>query len=275
MNINAQLAKIILQKLKSKLFLCLVLLTFLAGQGFSQSVSIRIGLSKASPNYVNWLKRSNALVITVNLFLMPVDSALEELGRCNGLLVTGGEDVYPGLYGKETDTARCTEMNRHRDSLEIALVSQAIDAKMPVFAVCRGLQLVNVFLKGTLVIDIPEDIGTSVIHQSDDYLHCFHTVSVPAKSQLSSLCRCDSALVTSNHHQAIDRLSPLLRAGAFAGDGLPESIEWENPAGRSFLLGVQWHPERMEKSNPLSGALADEFIRQASLYAESINKNNR
>ena len=241
----------------------------LPGCGFTQGVSLRIGLSKASPNYENWLKRSNPAVIPVNLYVLPIDSAVGELGRCDALLLTGGEDVYPGWYGKVADTARCTEMNRHRDSLDMALISKALACNMPVFAVCRGHQILNVFLKGSLVIDIPQDIGTRVIHQMDDYQHCFHSVTVSGQSLLSSISHCDTARVTSNHHQSIERLSPLLKANAYADDKVVEGIEWENPEGKSFLLGVQWHPERMEKTSPLSGSLADEFLKQASSYAAS------
>ena len=208
-------------------------------------------------------------MIPVNLYLMPVDSAVRELSRCAGLLLTGGEDVYPGWYGKEADTARCTDMNRHRDSLEMALIDRAFTGRMPVFAVCRGHQILNVFLKGSLIIDIPQDIGKSVLHQSDDYLHCFHPVTIPAGTLLSAISKCDTGRVTSNHHQAVGHLSPLLKANAFSPDNLAEGIEWKQPEGKSFLLGVQWHPERMEKSNPLSGPLADEFTRQARLYAAS------
>ena len=82
-------------------------------------------------------------------------------------------------------------------------------------------------------------------------------------------------MVTSNHHQAVDILSPELVANAYAGDNLVEGVEWKHPAGKSFLLGVQWHPERMEKSNPLSGPLADEFIRQATIYALKQNQFNK
>ena len=254
-------------KTSFKVLFCLLAGFLPPDHGFSQTPILKIGLSKSTRNYEDWLKRSNPAVILINLYVLPIDSALRELSQCDGLLLTGGEDLYPGWYGKEYDTARCTEMNRHRDSLDIALISKALDVKMPVFAVCRGHQILNVFLNGTLIIDIPKDVGTKVIHQCDDYLHCFHSVMVPKKSLLSKISHCDSAMVTSNHHQAIERLSPLLIANACSNENLIEGIEWQHPAGKSFLLGVQWHPERMEKKNPLSGPLADEFIRQAELYS--------
>ncbi len=232
-----------------------------------QPAPLKIGLSKASPNYVNWLKRADPSVQTVDLYALPITAAVQQLGRCSGLLLTGGEDVYPGRYGKEYDTARCTEMNRHRDSLDMALIGKALELKMPVVGVCRGAQILNVYLGGSLIVDIPKDLGTGTIHQCDDYLNCFHPVTTGKKSLLGSICMCDSSRVTTNHHQAVDRLSPQLAANAFSADKLVEGVEWLNPDGKSFLLGVQWHPERMDRSNPLSGRIAEEFLLQCATFS--------
>ncbi len=240
--------------------------------GCAREIPVMIGISKASPNYLNWLKRSDSTLLTKDLYSLPIDSAVLALNGCSALLLTGGEDVYPGWYGKESDTGRCTEMNRRRDTLDMALISRALELKMPVFAVCRGHQIFNVALEGKLIIDIPKDFDTSTCHQCEDYLHCFHSVMVEPNSLLAKITNCDSARVTTNHHQAVELLSPLLRSNAKAPDGLIEGIEWINPAGRSFLIGVQWHPERMEKTNPLSGPLADELYRQARLYSSRTDK---
>jgi putative glutamine amidotransferase len=256
----------------------LIAFIFIAGgslwfnPAYCQPAPVKIGLSKASPNYVNWLKRADPSIQTIDLYLLPVASAVQQLGTCSGLLVTGGEDVYPGRYGKEYDTARCTEMNPHRDSLDMALIEKALALKMPVFGVCRGHQILNVYLGGTLVIDIPQDIGRRVKHQCDDYQHCDHGVQVRKTTLLGSICMCDSASVTTNHHQAVDHLSPLLIANATSDDNLVEGVEWKNPEEKSFLIGVQWHPERMDRSNPLSGRLAEEFILQSAVYSLKIQK---
>jgi len=239
---------------------------FLINPSFSQLVPVKIGISKASPNYINWLSRADSSVITVNLYQMPIDSAVACLRTCDGFLVSGGEDVYPGLYGKEFDTARCTEMNRHRDSLEIALIGKALELKMPIIGICRGHQILNVSLGGTLIVDIPTDVPAHLTHQCEDYLHCHHPVKVKGKTQLSLISRCDSAIVTTNHHQAVDHLSPMLAVNAVSGDRVIEGIEWKDSVGKSFLIGVQWHPERMEKNNPLSGKLADIFIEKSKVY---------
>jgi putative glutamine amidotransferase len=243
-------------------------------QGCSRPVPLKIAISKTSPNYEHWLKQADSAAVLVNLYTLPIDSALMALSVCDGLLLTGGEDVYPAWYGRESDTVRCTEMNPHRDSLDIALIGKALDLKMPVFGICRGHQILNVYLGGKLVIDIPADYPSLVKHQCEDYLHCFHNVNITKHSLLSSLCKCDSFPVTTNHHQAVDQLSPLLAVCARSNDSLVEGIEWLHPEGKSFLIGVQWHPERMERKNPLSGPLADEFIRQSVDFSSQHKKNH-
>jgi putative glutamine amidotransferase len=262
------------QKNGMHVLLCVIAGLMILGQGCSRPVPLKIGISKASPNYIHWLKQADSTVILVNLYNLPIDSAVMELSECDGLLLTGGEDVYPAWYGKEPDTMRCIEMNPHRDSLDIALIAKALELKMPVFGICRGHQILNVYLGGKLIIDIPEDYPSAITHQCEDYLHCFHNVNIIPNTLLSSLSKCDSFSVTTNHHQAIDQLSPLLTVNARANDNLIEGIEWQHRDGKSFLMGVQWHPERMEKANPLSGQLADEFIRQAITFS-SLHKKNK
>lgn len=226
-----------------------------------------IAISKASDNYINWLKRADSTVQYVNLYSLTVDSALSVLNNCNGLLLTGGEDIYPGIYANESDTDRCGEIDFYRDTLEINLVLRALDLKMPVFGVCRGEQLLNVVFGGELFIDIPQDFDTTVPHRCDDYLSCFHMVYVENNSFLHTLCKCDSAKVTSNHHQAVKVLPSDLKANARGPDGLIEGVELADREGQPFFQAVQWHPERMEKENPLSGPLAEAFIAQCRIFA--------
>ncbi|MEI6887807.1 MAG: gamma-glutamyl-gamma-aminobutyrate hydrolase family protein [Bacteroidales bacterium] len=232
---------------------------------------VKIALSKASANYIQWLTKANPDIEIINLYALNKNVALDFLNNCDGLLLTGGEDVYPGWYGKEADTSRCTGFNLRRDSLEMAVLSRAMEMKMPVFGVCRGHQLLNVYLGGKLVIDIPADYNKSLTHMCQDYLHCFHQVYVLRNSALYQLTGIDSASVTTNHHQAVDILSPLLTVSARSADGLIEGVEWLNPVSKNFLIGVQWHPERMEISNPLSGRLAEKFINECTAYKNTKN----
>jgi len=242
--------------------------------GCSRERPVKIALSKASPNYINWLKGTGSTLIPVDLYSFSIDSALRIMDGCSGLLLTGGEDIYPGFYGSESDTGRCSVTNCHRDTLEIFLIGKALEMKMPVMGICRGAQILNVYLGGKLIIDIPSDIKKSVIHQCEDYLHCFHTVFVTRGTTLHQIIQCDSGMVTTNHHQAVQVLSPFLKENTRSGDSLVEGIEWRDPDGKSFLIGVQWHPERMEKTNSLSGKLASEFIRQVKIFSSLHIKKN-
>lgn len=253
------------------LIIAILLLSFLFSDIFNnvvigQPAPIKIGVSKAAPNYIKWLQRVDGTIATIDLFNLPIESAVTALGTCDGLLLTGGEDVYPGWYGKEPDTIRCTEMDRHRDSLDMKLIAKALELKMPVLGICRGHQILNVFLGGTLIVDIPSDVPAHITHQCEDYLRCHHMVTVEKGNLLSKICITDSALVTTNHHQSVDRIAPVLVRNAFSGDHVVEGFEWKEPEGKSFLLGVQWHPERMEKNNPLSGRLAETFIEKSSEF---------
>lgn len=248
-------------------FLFLSVLLFLSCK--KEPGPLKIAVSKASTNYLAWLSRADSGVQTVNLFEMNIAEAKKELESCDGLLLTGGEDVYPGWYGKETEFSRTTGCDFRRDSLEMSVLDLAMELRMPVFGICRGHQLLNVYLGGKLIVDIPSDFGTTTIHQCEDYLKCFHQVYIPRNTLMYSLTAADSATVTTNHHQAVEILSPLLIVNARSADGLTEGTEWLNPYGKNFIMGVQWHPERMAEENPLSGKLAEKFLSECQAYKKN------
>jgi putative glutamine amidotransferase len=236
----------------------------------SNDQGLRIAISKEgkSKNYSGWLKRYDENITWFNLYPLGIDSALRLLETCNGLLLTGGEDVFPGIYGKINDTADCGTINRYRDSLEFALITAALDARMPMIGICRGEQILNVSFGGTLHIDIPTDFDTIVIHRQKDWRNCFHSVELLPNTRLFALSGVESGEVTSNHHQGIEILGQGLRISALANDGLPEAIEWNNPDGKGFLMAVQWHPERMDTLHPLSAPIAKKFLLEASKFYE-------
>jgi len=229
---------------------------------------LRIALSSGSENYINWVHRGDSLAEIVDMKAMQIDSALKLLAGCDAIIFTGGEDVMPAYYGKVTDSARC-ESNPGRDSLEMALISEALKLKMPVFGVCRGQQILNVALGGTLIIDIPTDHPGNVIHRQDDYLHCFHHVNITPNSQLKGISKADTGMVTSNHHQAIEKPAPGIRIVAWSTDSIAEAIEWADPSAKPFLMAVQWHPERMETSSALSMPLINAFLEAANKKRQS------
>ena len=175
----------------------------------------------------------------------PVAAALEGVG---GLLLTGGEDVAPALYGEEKHAAT-VEVAPERDAFEIALVKEARRIGLPIFAICRGIQVLNVAFGGTLVQDIPTQMPsalphafTTPPHKAFDYAHdvWVDTNSLLAKLMAERLNGSDSCAVNSRHHQAVKDVAPGFKVVATAPDGIIEAIE--DPAAQ-FCLGVQWHPE--------------------------------
>ena len=237
---------------------------------------IRIAVSKAMPNYLKWLKKGDSTCTLVNMYDIDLKSALISLEDCSGLLVTGGEDVQPEIYGKGSEKKRCKEMDPRRDTLEIALIRKAIEMKIPIVGICRGEQIINVALGGTLIIDIPTEVKGNVVHQCVDYLGCYHRISGLQGTLMSQIVMTDSGFVASNHHQAIDRLAPGLKICAWSDDRIIEGIEWEHPKDKSWLIAVQWHPERMDISNAWSGKLLTEFIQQVKKFHDaSANKTDQ
>ena len=225
---------------------------------------LRIALSSGSENYINWVHRGDSLAEIIDMKGIQMDSALKLLAGCDGIIFTGGEDVVPSYYGKGYDSTRC-ESNPGRDSLEFELIRESLRLKIPVFGVCRGQQILNVALGGTLIIDIPTDHPGKVIHRQDDYLNCFHQVSVINGSTLHSITKADTGMVTSNHHQAIEQAAPGIRIVAWSTDSIAEAIEWADPAAKPFLMAVQWHPERMDEKSPLSMPLVKALLEAASI----------
>jgi len=172
----------------------------------------------------------------------------EALRGAGGLLLTGGDDVSPSRYG-ETSHSATVDGAPERDEFEIALVQEARRIGMPILAICRGIQVLNVACGGTLVQDIPTQVENALdhsfkvpAHKPFDYAHdvWVDDNSLLAKLMTERLNGSDSCAVNSRHHQAVKTVAPGFRVVATAPDGIIEAIE--DPSAR-FCLGVQWHPE--------------------------------
>jgi putative glutamine amidotransferase len=189
-------------------------------------------------------------------------SLVEQL---DGVLLTGGGDIDPALYGEDRHPT-VSDAEPGRDEFEIDLARRAMDRDLPLLAICRGAQVLNVAAGGTLVQDIPSAIATSVMHTIDTPKDAIaHEVSVAAGSHLeralgSLVTGQGSCRVNSRHHQSVARLGRALVASATAPDGVIEAIE--APDAR-FCVGVQWHPENFRQSGEFR-PLFDAFVRAAS-----------
>jgi putative glutamine amidotransferase len=179
------------------------------------------------------------------------DSLRELYDLLDGLVLTGGEDVEPARYG-ETTVHPSVEVVPERDAAEFRLLEWALGDGLPVLAICRGMQVLNVALGGTLHQDLPTDRSAGLAHnqaKADPPIprtRPSHDVAVVAGSRLAGIVGDGALAVNSMHHQGIRRLAPSLVPVAHAADGLVEGVEAADPAG-SFLVGVQWHPEELAR----------------------------
>jgi len=178
----------------------------------------------------------------------------------DGLIVTGGADVHPSLYGQRV-LERCGEIDEERDRFEIGLLRACHDRARPFLGICRGLQVLNVALGGTLYQDLAYRPGTDPAHMSprERRADLAHPVTVAARSRLAAILGARPIPVTSTHHQVIRDLAPGLVASAAAPDGVIEAIE--DPSG--LVLAVQWHPERMVGRYPEQAALFRWLVQSA------------
>jgi putative glutamine amidotransferase len=194
----------------------------------------------------------------------PEDAASAVLDGLDGLILTGGLDVQPELYGAERDP-RTDPARPDRDEWELALYRGAEERRMPVLAICRGLQLVNVARGGTLHQHLPESLGTER-YRVGGGVFATNTVEVSADSRLAGILGAGPFDVHSYHHQGIDRLGDGLVAVADTGDGLVQAFE--SAPGEGYLVGVQWHPEENVEDKRLFAGLVGEAARYAAARTE-------
>ena len=196
----------------------------------------------------------------IPLIVAPLDIGFAEIiDRVDGLVLTGGEDIGPARYGA-TRRERTSDPHDTRDESEIALLAAARAVGLPTLAICRGLQLANVALGGTLVQDLPSERPSSTVHdRSDARTARVHEVRIAPGSRLASALGADSITTNSSHHQAVDRVAPGLTVTATAPDGVVEGAEWTGDDDW-WMVGVQWHPEElMETREGWDRALFDAF----------------
>jgi putative glutamine amidotransferase len=193
------------------------------------------------------------------------DDPARVVREIDGLLLTGGNDVDPALFG-EVPHPTYHRSEGGRDEHEIALVRQALEAKLPIFAICRGLQVMNVAFGGTLLQDIPTAVDTTVTHLVPMPKNAMaHEVWVNRGSVLWTLMEDrlengDTLAVNSRHHQAAKDVAPGFIVAATAPDGVVEAIE---RPGDSFCIGVQWHPENFWRTGEFR-ELFEGFVKAAT-----------
>ena len=213
-------------------------------------------------NYENWIKNTNENITIIQL--SNTDEDWEIIEDCDGILLTGGIDIHPSFYDNATlDYPFAPEtFDIARDEFEMHVFETALNLHIPVLAICRGLQLVNISLGGTLIQDLEKSNKND--HRRHDETDEKHPVLIKEKnSLLFNITKQETGTINSAHHQAIDILSDELIATAFSKDDqVIEAVEWKEKNDKNWLLAVQWHPERMldKDENPFSYTIKNAFF---------------
>jgi putative glutamine amidotransferase len=164
----------------------------------------------------------------------------ELIAALDALILTGGGDIDPVHYGQSLHPAT-RSIDPDRDRFELDLTRMAVERGLPLLGICRGIQVLNVALGGTLIQDIPDQVTAALVHQTpEDAPIATHHVRLQPNSRLAALIQCTDLLTNSAHHQAIQSLAPALQSVGWSQDGVVEAVESTDQA---FVIGVQWHPE--------------------------------
>ena len=207
--------------------------------------------------YVQSLERAGAQALWIELGDM--DKAIAAAVNCDGLLLPGGADIAPGMYGQAA-SEKCGKPNEARDSAEPKILEAFLETGKPVLGICRGVQLLNVYFGGTLLQDIRD---RQKYNHSDFFTRAksAHPVNIEKGSKLYEIFGAEAVEVNSLHHQAIDKIGDGLRLTAKSGDGFVEALELEK---YPFCVAVQWHPEHMSKKSAEQRKLFSAFVAACS-----------
>lgn len=203
--------------------------------------------------YIDAIRRAGGIPLLLPVGETDVDGLLDPL---DGLLLIGGGDVCPSLYQGEQHAA-VYGTDEERDTFEIALAKSALARQLPLLGICRGIQVLNVALGGTLHEHLPDDFGEEVLHRLPPRVATQHPLQLAEDSRLAKLLGECQFTAASWHHQAIDTPGAGLTPVAWAADGVIEAVEMPS---HPWLIAVQWHPELTASEDPLQQRLFDQFV---------------
>jgi putative glutamine amidotransferase len=191
---------------------------------------------------------------------LEADTLRQIYERLDGVLVPGGGDINPAQYGAVPHPATAG-IDDYRDAAEGQVIRWAVEDDRPVLGICRGNQMINVALGGTLIQDVPSQTGTPITHNhkagDTPLVHHAHPITLDPHSRLANILGAPEVNVNSLHHQAVDQTAPGMKAVAWGPDGLIEALEMPD---KRFVLSVQWHPENLIDDDPAMLALFRAFV---------------
>lgn len=216
-------------------------------------------------NYPKWIKGNdhNIEIIELHWEKHDKDEVWDLVEDCDAIVLTGGVDIHPRFYENERLEFPNGDgkFNEERDEFEMHVFETALNFHLPVLAICRGLQLVNVALGGDLIQDL-EETGKKNHRRIND-VDDEHTITIADNSLLQQIIGNTAATINGAHHQAIDKLSDELMITATSPDGVIEAVEWKDKTDEPWLLCVQWHPERMNADAVCSKNIREKFLEEA------------
>jgi putative glutamine amidotransferase len=219
----------------------------------------RQGAVACTSAYVEAVQRAGGDPVIVPPILLDDSGARDRLGRFDGLLLVGGGDIDPTWYGQEA-VPEVAHVSSARDEFEIPLIRAAIDRGVPTLAICRGIQVLNVALGGTLHQHISDREDLLEHRNADGSDGVLHEVRAQPGSKVMKAMGVERAQTFSHHHQALDELGTGLIPVAWAKDGILEAVELED----GWILGLQWHAEATAATDPTQQACFDALVREAS-----------
>ena len=225
---------------------------------------IKIGITdcKKYKNYEQWFLNAPEDVEVIQL--SSHHNNLNDVDLCDGIVLSGGEDVHPERYKRPDLLQHLNEININpsRDAFEWQIIEKSFALKKPVLGICRGLQLMNIYLGGSLIHDIPT-VKDHHGHGSKENIDSRHAIHVQEGSMLDSITKNNTGEINSAHHQAVEKYSDELTITATSEPGIVEALEWSLPQNKPWLLLVQWHPERMpDQDNPFASGIRTAFLNQ-------------
>lgn len=219
-----------------------------------------IGICEGSKysNYENWLKDSQFQITRLGYKY----NNLDEVRNCDGIVLTGGDDLSPDFYNISGTTGdeSAEAFDKKRDEFEWKIMEYVEESQKPLLAICRGLHLVNVFYGGSLLANLPDSrrlIHAKLLNGRDR----LHTITLDKTSIVYKIVGEEKGIVSSGHHQCVSDIGKGLKITAMSPDGIVEALEKKNNKRSSFFLSIQWHPERtMDKMSAFSKKIKENFL---------------
>ena len=246
--------------IKISLFLILVVLAFIMIRDnfFPHKI---IGIVHNNQNISDIkiaIEDNRAIVNDIDTSRMDLDMCKRKIDSCDGVIFAGGNDFDPDLYGG--DRSLVETYSREDDDKSLSILDYCIGLQKPIFGICRGMQLINIYYGGSLYDDIAKQFSDKICHRNKDNTLAYHDISISPDTRLMKIAKSDRLEVNSYHHEGIKDLGDGLAVSARSDDGLIEAIE--NPY-YPYMIGVQWHPEINYEENDLSKRLLKDFIKSS------------